>query len=116
MLVGHISWQSETGHTRLPGTLYSICHREVCGGQSPKRNYPSVLCVAKCRGSQWPQPQAVGMERMARITCWGEKEPFKGEGVVSEFWKEIWEHTVAEAWSEGISGRGYSKGCEGSTI
>lgn len=29
--MGHTSWQSEIGHTRLPGTLYSKCHRKVGG-------------------------------------------------------------------------------------
>lgn len=49
------------------------------------------------------------MGRMARITCWGEKEPLKGEGV-RIFEGNMRAHS-AKAWGDGISGRVSSRGC-----
>lgn len=59
-------------------------------------------------------PRLWGWRGWLGLHAGGTKSPLREEGVLSEFWKEIWEHTVAEAWSEGGSGRGYSEGCEGS--
>lgn len=96
MLVGHVSWRSETGHTRSHGTLYSKYPEKVVGKVLRETIQMSPVCYS---------PSLQGWGRWLGL-LWGEMEPSK------ECWNSRRKSESTKGQSHGVRGfqEGYAPG------